>query len=99
MFWSVNAFDGSGPLRYECAMAKIVSIGQPYSAETLLDFIARQGAVNTVEVGMRFGWDTKTARKELSDLKKAGKITNNIEHVSNGATVGRVYTWQIKQPD
>jgi hypothetical protein len=44
------------------------------NSETLLEFIARVGTVNTDNVQQRFGWDNRRARYELRCLVADEKL-------------------------
>ncbi len=57
----------------------VVPLGLANSSETLIEFIRREGAVSTTAIGWRFGWDTRRAYRELEALRRAGKITKDLE--------------------
>ena len=65
--------------------------GSGLFAESLLAFIAREGAVTTYAVSTRFGGDTREAKRELDKLRKAGLIEATREIIDWGAING----WRI----
>lgn len=76
-------------------MGNVVQLERGRFAETLTDFIQREGQVATEAVAYRFGWDIRRAYAELSALRKAGVITSKTEAWGCLGGGGRMNAWRI----
>lgn len=67
----------------------VVSIG----AETVAEFILRHGGVaNTANIAARFGWDMRTARRNLENAARRGELEKMPAHEW---PLGRVCSWRL----
>lgn len=56
-----------------------MTVIRAWTGETVLEFIAREGAVTTYAVATRFGWDMRRALDELNKLHRQGAVTKHLE--------------------
>lgn len=74
-------------------MGEIIELRPGRRPETILDFICRMEVATTAEVAYRFGLGMYGAHRELSALRKFGRLASALSENRNGAV--KMSEWRI----
>lgn len=76
-------------------MGEVVRLPTAGAAETLEEFIAREGNVSTMAVAARFGWDMAEARRRLNALLRIGVVRTTDFRWSGDRGGGKSHGWEM----